>query len=169
MNHAQELIDGHDKLARLTSSLDAVEMTVDPVFEVNDDMASTVVSSPTRPTWSTSAATETPLESRPPARAHRRPEIDLPSEQWMEEHNRSDFEFLSDLGTTKAQIIEQMNASGDPVVLFDDTEHQFDLTDEHNAWVRSLLGCGCNSGVPGAGVGLLAGAVALLVARRRRV
>jgi hypothetical protein len=170
MAHAQELVDGHPNLARLTSSLDAVEMTVDPVFAVNDDMADTEVA--------LAHAANLVYEcggGKVRSKAPRRLEladgriIDLPSERWMEENGRTDFEFISGLGETTAIRIEQMNETGDPVVLFDDMANQQNLADEHNAWVRSLLGCGCNGGAAGAGVGLWMSALALLVARRRTI
>ncbi len=171
MEHAQQLVDAHPKLARMTSSLDAIEMTVDPVFAINDEMADSEVA--------IAHASDLVYEcgnGKLRSKADRRLEledgrvIDLPSEDWMAKHGYTDFEFIQEqnLGDTKAQTIEQMSEEGQPVVLFDYTDDLHAMDDAHNAWVRSLLGCGGCNGAPGgfgAGGLLFAG---LLAARRRK-
>jgi hypothetical protein len=174
MEHAQQLVDAHPKLARMTSSLDAIEMTVDPVFAINDVMADSSV-----PLAHASDLVYECGNGKLRSKAPRRLEledgrvIDLPSDDWIAKNETTDFEFIQDLGDTKAQVIEQMSEDGQPVVLFDYTDDLRAMDDSHNAFVRSLLGCaGCNAySLTGTTPWMPSGAllaIGLLAARRRR-
>ncbi len=162
-------------LTRMTSSLDAIEMTVDPVFVLNPDMSKPRFDVPQQ---RTSNLVYECGAGKPMDKAKRRlvledgREIDLPSEQWFADNGTTEFEFIEDLGLTKAQIIEATDERGTPTVLFDYTDELFDLTDAHNDMVRDLLGLGCGCAVAVgtgnvAGTGLLLGLVGLGLRRRR--
>lgn len=165
LQRAQDLLDGYPLLTRMTSSLDAAEMTVDPMFAVNHDMAQATVDN--------AHVAKLVYEcgnGKRRNKAIRRLEladgrsIDIPSERWLEKHEMSEFEYISELGEIKAQTIEQMNASGQPEVVADFTDDLFDQTQLFNR----AVGCGCDATGAGAGASLGLGGAALLIARRRR-
>jgi len=155
-------------LTRLTSSLDADEMTVDPIFETNPDMSV--------PAFDVAQVRSADLvfecrRGKTMDKVDRRLEladgrvIALPSQAWFTDQRITEIEYLSDLGATKAQVIEQTGTSGVPEVLFDATQELAALVDAHNG---RLLGCRCSSTG-----GTLPGSLALfgllgLGARRRR-
>jgi len=161
---AEDLFD-HAFLSRMTSSLDAVEMTVDPVFVQNPDMGEV--------SQSHQADLVYECNGRKRDKAKRRLEladgraIDLPSEDWFEKNDTTEFAFIKELGEINAQIIEKTGASGQPEILDDYTGYLAKQTDEFNDSVRALLGCGCSSTGAPAG-GLFGIALAALFLRRRR-
>lgn len=171
LEDAETLFERFPYLSRMTSSLDAVEMTVDPVFVQNPDMTDDEVDN----AHSADLVYECG-NGRKRDKAPRRLvledglEIRLPSESWFADRQMTEAEFIADLGATKAKIIEQTSGSGEPVVIFDYTEDLNSLTDAFNADVARMIGmgCGCATGIAGgnaAGVALLAGG--LLIRRRR--
>lgn len=156
---AQDLLDRYPRLTRMTSSLDAVEMTVDPVFQVNEDLARTPVASDrsaelvyhcrgVRPRRESVDRTLVLADGR---------HIDLPSERDLEELGLTEFQWLEEHREIHAQVIEQMHPSGPPDVVADFTDDLFALTQ---------VGCGCTSAPSGAGWLLLAALPGW--ARRRR-
>lgn len=165
LRRAEALFD-HPWVSRMTSSLDAVEMTVDPVFVMNPDMK----------TVSNVHDADFVYECKGGKRrdkAMRRLELDdgrsilLPSEQWMSENDTTEFRFIKELGKVNAAIIEETGASGDPKVLTDLTADLFAQTDEHNAMVLKMFGCGCATTGPSTG-GWVLGLAAVGLIRRRR-
>ena len=158
-------------MTRMTSSLDAAEMTVDPVFVLNADMSGEADFVPQL--RSADLVYECGANRRS-EKSRRRLELEdgrsilLPSEQWFRNEGTSEFEYIQDLGATKAQVIEQMGESGQPEVIVDFTGDLSRLTDEHNDRVRALLGCGCNAGSPAPAGGAALLLVLMGLARRRR-
>ncbi|MEN0063140.1 MAG: DUF2330 domain-containing protein [Myxococcota bacterium] len=172
LRDSQDLFEGR-RLTRMTSSLSANEMTVDPVFTQNADMddESNFVSNVHN--------ADLVYECRGGKRrdkAERRLELSdgrvifLPSEQWIADNETTELEMIEELGATKAQVIERTSSSGQPEVLFDFTSDLFDLTNQHNSSIRGLLsgcgGCQANGGgtAPAAALLLALGLVGL---RRR--
>jgi uncharacterized protein (TIGR03382 family) len=159
----QSLLDRFPKLSRLTSSLDAVEMTVDPVFVVNHDVAGERVSNA-----HTADFVYECHNGKRRDKATRRldlvdgREIEIPSERWCEDHGTDPFAYIRELGDQKAQIIEQYSASGDPEVVADFTDDFFAAVDLHNR----QLGCSTTGAAGSGGLALLG---LLAVGRRRRV
>jgi len=168
---AEQLFE-RPRLTRMTSSLSASEMTVDPVFTLNRDMDDTddFVSN-----LHTADLVYECSGGKRFDRAERRLELSdgrviyLPSEQWIADNQTSEFELLEELGATKAQIIERTSSEGEPEVLFDFTPDLFDLVDEHNASIRGFLsGCGgCQAGGSAPSAALLLLAFGLVGLRRR--
>lgn len=159
-------------MTRMTSSLDAIEMTVDPVFVLNPDMSGKdkrVVQQ---------RVADQVFEcgfGRQMFRAPRRLEladgrvIDLPSQEWFSEQGTTEWEFLADLRAQNAQLVEQLGEEGQGSVVTDLTDDFYALTDLHNQQVRDLLrGCGgCSAGGgPTGGLALL-GLLGVLMMRRR--
>ncbi len=165
---AQALLDDHLWMSRMTSSLDAVEMTVDPLFELNHDLMDEIFADRTakfvyecgRSTRRTRAIRRLELSDRT---------LYVPSEDWLADAGLSPFEFLAEHGELAAQVIEQMHAEGDSEVLVDHGPMLQTLAANHNDWVRGL-GCGCNSASgPGWAGGLIALLGGLALRRRRRI
>ncbi|MBX2803404.1 MAG: DUF2330 domain-containing protein [Myxococcales bacterium] len=157
-------------LTRMTSSLDAVEMTIDPVFVLNPDLSGeehyVQQSHQADQVFECGAGREMFQSPRRLELADGR-SIDLPSQEWFANNDMTEIEFISDLGETTAQVVSQMDEDGQAEVLFDYTDDLALLTEAHNARVRQLLGCGCNGAAAPAGSALVLLAVLGLVARRR--
>ncbi|MBX2797599.1 MAG: DUF2330 domain-containing protein [Myxococcales bacterium] len=158
-------------MTRMTSSMDAVEMTKDPIFVLNPDLSSEdhfVAQTRTAELVYECGANRSRRED-----ASRRldlvdgRQILLPSEEWFRQNRQTEFEFIRQLGLMKAQVVEQMDDAGEPEVLTDLTADLATLTDVHNATVRELLGCSCSSGAAG-GVAWMPLLLGLTVLRRRR-
>ncbi len=168
MKAAEEMFAAYPTVSRLTSSLSAVEMTVDPVFVQNPDMQ----------TVSNRHEADLIYECKGGKRrekALRRLELEdgrsilIPSERWLQDEGMTEFEFISGLGDVNAQVIEETGASGQPNVLFDYTDDLFAQVDDHNKSVLGLFGCGgCAATGGGPAGGLLLPLLALGLVRRRR-
>ena len=160
-----EALFEHKFVSRMTSSLDAVEMTVDPVFVQNPDMGAV--------TQTHQADLIYECNGRKRERAGRRLEladgraIDLPSEDWFDKNDTTEFQFIRELGLINAQIIEKTGASGQPEILNDYTGQLARQTNDFNDQLKSMMGCGCSSSGGPTG-GFLALALAGILARRRR-
>jgi MYXO-CTERM domain-containing protein len=165
---AQALADRFDYVTRMTSSLDAVEMTVDPTFVLNDDLASEeipVAHAATLVTDCTPKRTRETDALRYLELADGR-QLWMPSTQWMEDNGTTPFEYLEEHGALAAQVIEQLGETGSGEVLTDHTPDLFALADLRKA--ELLRGCGCTtSGAPGSAAGVL-GLLGLVGLRRRR-
>lgn len=165
---AQGMFDTLPHLTRLTSSVSPVEMTVDPTFVFNGDMEQEVGLQRTAKVqmlcgwggkWS-----EAPRKLvLPDGRSY-----DLPSELWFQDRGLTEYEYLSELMTTYAMVIERTGASGDPEVLFDGSEQAVADAEAFNGDGEATgAGCGC-SGTGGAASALgWLGALALIGRRRR--
>lgn len=167
MRHAQELFDGVDVVTRLTSSISADEMEVDPLFVLNaelddvpQDRNATLVTDCTvgNPTWE-DAPRRLDVEGGP--------SVYLPAE--------AQFGFTPDdlrawIGDDAAQAVNQVQTtgrSGAPIVVTDNTPDIQAAVDASNEAFLAAYGCGCATGGPGGG--LLAGLLGLgaVVGRRR--
>ncbi len=162
---AEDLLD-HPWVSRMTSSLDAAEMTVDPVFVKNPDMGE--VSNQYRADFVYECS-----GGKRRSKAMRRLDLEdgreilIPSERWMEENNTTPFEFIAGLGDINAAVIEQTGGSGKAKVLNDFSGKMKDQTDAHNDMVRDLMGCGGCSSTGSTGGWWLVALGALAATRRR--
>jgi hypothetical protein len=165
MRNAQFLVDRFPMLTRMTSSLDAVEMTVDPIFVLNPDMGEQEVRK-------THAADLIYKCRNGKIRSHAKRllvledgrEIELPSEDDVRAMGLTDFQFIEELGARKAQVIEQTGSSGMPVVIADYTS---EMLDQLKAFNR-LNGYGCSTSGSRALGALGLGVLALSLTRRAR-
>jgi MYXO-CTERM domain-containing protein len=165
MREAQELLDKHPSLTRLTSSVSPIEMTVDPTFVFNPDMAQTVSLDRSarlemyclaEPSWVDAPRALVLADGR---------KYELPPERWFDENNLTEYEYLQGLMDHYAIVIEDTSSSGEPVVLADWTDEAFAAAQAFNDRVSALAqGCGCQTSGPGAWTLLVAGLVFL---RRR--
>ena len=183
MVEAQEMVDAHSYLTRMTSSMSPDEMTSDPFFVLNGDMddvdnqhwATLVIDCGDGGNVSESPRYIELQDGR---------QILVPPEQWFWETETSYDDFFDDLGGDAAIVIETTSASGAAAVLTDNTDSAQEDLDAHNDRIRDLMGwsdpdlgapfvpveAGCGgcsgSGPSPGGAGLLV--VGLLALRRRR-
>jgi len=167
---ADEMLKAHAKISKLTSSISPNEMTVDPSFVFNPDMDD--VSNVYEAQLVTDCADGEDYDEAP-----RRLELPdgrvilLPSLEWMEAHDLTDFEFIQELTTVNAAVIERTGASGQPEALTDYTNSLNAQTNAFNDRVRMLWldgnGCGgCNTTSPTPGLAWF-GLITLAFLRRR--
>ena len=170
LENAQGLFDSHPHLTRMTSSVSPVEMTVDPTFVFNADMAQSVDTQRTA-TVEMYCGDGVSFEDAPrrlvlaDGRGY-----NLPSMRWFWDNGLTEYEYLSELYQNYALVIEDTSERGEPEVLFDGRDGARDLADAFNdaSDVRIPgVGCGCQHGTP-AGLALgLFGVLALGLRRRR--
>jgi MYXO-CTERM domain-containing protein len=158
---AEKMLTDYSHMSRLTSSLDAVEMTVDPIFVFNRDLPQDVTNLH-RATVVVRCGT---LEGDGGAEQDlvladgRR--IPLPSQEWLERHDMTAFEVIEPLTFPKAILIEDLGAEGLGEVIFDWRD---EAADEARQFGRA--GCGCSTGA--SPIGALGVLFAGLFVRRRR-
>jgi hypothetical protein len=168
MRDAQRIFDRNPHLTRMTSSVSPVEMTLDPTFVFNPDMDQ-VVSQQRSATlemlcgfggaWDTSPRRLKLADGRA---------YELPSIDWFRQEGITEYEYLSELMTNYAIVIEETSAEGDPSVLADFTQEAFEQAAVFND--RGLdgmaSGCGCRS-VGGVAPALILPLLGLVIRRRR--
>lgn len=170
LSDAEDLFWVYPHLTRMTSSLDAVEMTVDPSFVFNADMAQEMEQLRVASMYYDCAGTVT---SNAANRRFTLPDgrmYFLPSEDWFASAGISEFDYLQEhLTDVAANIIERTGPEGLPEAMYDRTAEALDESLRFNDAVGELLGCagGCSGAGRGGGVALTAGALALLARRRR--
>ncbi len=158
---AEELFASFDHVTRMTSSMDAAEMTVDPMFVFNTDMEQQVSNIHTAEIVTHCGVGEGWDGGERVLRLADGRRVRLPARSWMWENDETEFNLMGDLTTPAALVIEDLSATGEGEVLFD-----FSDIAAERARQFDRPGCACNSGGSLAGfwtVGLL-----LLGLRRRR-
>ncbi len=164
--NAQSMLDALPHLTRLTSSVSPVEMTVDPTFVFNADMAQDIALQRNAKVemlcgvgggWTTSPRRLVLSDGRA---------YELPSIEWFWNAGITEYDYLSKLMTVYALVVEDTGPDGEPTVIFDYTDQAFADADAFNADPEAAGGCGCNAG---GSVGTAAGLLLLgAFARRRR-
>ena len=160
MRRGQELLDASTWLTRLTSSMSADEMTVDPRFVLNPDLPAVPGQRPAELEFDC----RTVHNRNQAPRALVLPDgrrLELPS---LDDASRIDFtwdSWVEGLTGLPAAIIEQTGRSGEPVVV---TDHSAAIDAELGA-VNAKLGCRCDTG---AATWTAPALLALGLLRRRR-
>lgn len=163
---AESLLE-HAWVSRMTSSLDAAEMTVDPVFVRNPDMGTVSNQHVAEFVYDCNGGKRRDKAMRRLDLADGR-SILIPSEKWMEKNESTPFRFIKDLTGINAAVIEATGANGQPDVVQDHTDTLWDQMNDHNAMVEDLTGCGgCSSNGSTGGL-WLAGVAAVAIRRRRQ-
>ncbi len=168
--HANALFRNHNQMSRLTSSLDAAEMTVDPTFVFNADMDQIVdINHPATLTYHCENGEYREHAYRDIAFPDGTT-VDLPSEDWFNDEGITEYEYLSDLAALSSAVIEKTGATGEPETWTDNRETLAGIADGLNADFAEMFlnGCGGCNGGPVSASPLLIG-LAAIVARRRRV
>lgn len=138
MREGQALFDRFDTVTRLTSSMSPQEMTIDPVFVLNEDMGT--VSNLHEADLVVDCTTESDVTKAP-----RRIEledgrvVEVPPEEWMW-NNPGEPWFDED--APAASIIERTGPSGLPEPVRDQSTDVQGSLDDHNRWVGTLRGDG---------------------------
>ncbi len=170
--HANALFEAHDRITRLTSSLDAIEMTVDPTFVFNTDMPQNVVVGHEATLLYHCENEEVRDEALRNIVYPGEISVNLPPEEWFQDQGITEYEYLADLAAFNASVIEQTGETGQASLLTDNRPALAEIVDGLNASFDAEFGtggggCGCN-GTGSPAVPLLAAAAALLATRRRR-
>jgi hypothetical protein len=159
MQRVQGLFDANPYLTRLTSSISADEMSVDPRFHFNpdlEDVAAARVATLKVLCMGTRTFQNAPrVLELPDGRA-----IELPSVDEWAERGLSWESYIGEVGDHAAELIEQVGRSGQPTVVTDNRA----AIDEALA---EMSGCGCD-GTGRASGSTVAVLAALLAAGRRR-
>ena len=150
LHDAQALFGELPHVTRLTSSVSPIEMNVDPTFVFNADMQQTV-DVERRATVEMHCGDGGEWDEAPrrlvlaDGRAY-----NLPSVRWFRDQGKTEYEYLSDLYTHFALIIEDTSDEGEPLIISDWTEEERASMDAHNeaSGVRILpvRACGCHHG-----------------------
>ena len=157
MRRMQGLVDRLPWLTRMTSSMSADEMTVDPRFVLNPDMPA--VSAQRTATMQTLCQGVHTFDGAPRRLVLQDGrELDLPSNDEAGEIDFTWETWTEPLAGLPAETVEQTGRSGDAVVVTDNRDAIDGVLEEMNR------GCGCDGS--GGGAGALAG-LGLLLARRR--
>ena len=157
----QALIDRSPHLTRLFTTMDPSEMTVDPLFVFNPDLEQDVAFAHTATNEVHCGFFEGFGDAERVLRLDDDREIKLPSESWMDEHGMTELEYMDELTSPAAIVIEDLGASGEGTIIADYRE---DAADEAASFGRE---CACATVSPrslAAALVLLAG----VVVRRRR-
>lgn len=173
LEHAEGLFAAHPHLSRLTSSLDAIEMTVDPTFVFNPDMAQEISNIHTAQLLMYCGDGGSAHLSLREIVFEDGRSVLLPSEEWLDAQGLTELDYMGALAEKAALIIERTSSSGEAEVLADYTgwadDEAWDISEATRALApeeADAKGCGCSSaGQPA--FGLLA-LLPLLAIRRRR-
>ncbi len=164
-----EALYEHRFMTRMTSSLDAAEMTVDPTFTANPELGS-VDNVRVATLWYLCGAKAYTRDGAP--RLLELPdgtEIRVPSENWFDQHDVADDDFWSTLDDIGSLRIERTRSTGAPEVLTDNADRIQALIDAHNALYGPTPPGAC-TGCSAAGSGSAGGLawLAALIGVRRR-
>lgn len=160
MRHAQELLDGADWLTRLTSSISADEMTVDPRFVLNADLPAVPAARSATLEFDCRTVHNRSKAPRALVLADGR-RLELPS---LDQASTIGFvwdEWIAGLSALTADRVEQTGRQGAPLWL---TDNRLAIDDELSR-LNAAMGCGCATTTPGGWAWL--GALALWARRRR--
>lgn len=172
---AEELFGSFAHLTRLTSSLDAIEMTVDPTFVFNADMRQDVSHVHTAKLLMYCGDGGSASQSMREIVFQDGRSVLLPPQQWLWDQGIGELEYMDALSSKAALVIEKTSASGMPEVLADYSDWADERAREISENTEDAApfegdaakGCGCST-APGGSVGWLLGLVPLLALRRRR-
>jgi MYXO-CTERM domain-containing protein len=159
---AQDTLDAHAHLTRLTTTMDADEMTHDPFFVFNRDLPQEV-SNVRRATERVNCGLfEGQRGAERTLVLEDGRKIRLPSRRWVANNQTTEIDLIAELADPAAILIEDFGEEGVGEIIFDYRE---DAARDARRFARP--GCACTSAPSPAALGLL-GLLLPLVARRRR-
>ncbi len=140
---AQELVDASPHLTRLFTTMDPSEMTVDPQFVFNPDVEQELVSSRTATNelhcgWLGDANDATRVLVLSDGR-----QIQLPSAAWLADHGFTELEYMDELTSPAAIVIEDLGESGQGEIIADFRETAADEAALFNE--DGTGGCSCGT------------------------
>lgn len=169
LKRANDLFENHPRLTRLTSSISPTEMTIDPMFVFNPDMAEV------------DGVWEADIyylcgDGNPWSESNKRIELPdgrqflVPSDKWLFDHDLTYGDLLEQITDYYAKSIERTGPNGEPEMIWslgDDAGLQ-DIEDFSPADDgASAEACGCQSAGAGGWGFLVAWPVLAMVLRRR--
>jgi len=159
---AEDLFSRFDHLTRMTSSMDAVEMTMDPMFVFNTDLPQQVDNIHRATVTSNCGLGETVDTAERVLTLADGRNIRLPSTNWMQRNDTNEYDTMGDLTSPAAILIEDVGASGTGEIVFDFREEA-----EVEARRFNRPGCACDAAST-SWSGLWVLGLAALGLRRRR-
>jgi hypothetical protein len=143
---AQSLVDSAPHLTRLFTTMDPSEMTMDPLFVFNPDVEQILDSNHTATSeYHCGVFGDRDDATRVLVLSDGR-RIQLPSEAWMAENGITELEYMDELTSPAAIVIENLSDSGPGEILQDYREQ---AADEAAAFGQdSPGGCACGTGSP---------------------
>jgi len=167
LEKAQEMLDRSAYLTRLRSSISPEEMTLDPFFSFNPDLAPKNPSSEMTVQRRCGPGIGTDAYEVPQRLVY--PEgqtMMIPSQADLDAKGMTPFEYVQEYSDFAALYIQQMSISGDPEMLSDRSDQALPQ-DLDSDGASEAAGCGCNSSSAGWGWAALLGAAATMARRRR--
>ncbi len=166
LQKAQEMLDRSAYLTRLRSSISPEEMTLDPFFSFNPDLAPQSPSSEVTVQRRCGPGIGADAYEVPQRLVY--PEgqtMMIPSQADLDAKGMTPFEYVQEYSDFAALYIQQMSTSGEPEMLSDRSDQA--LPQDLDSEGAEASGCGCNSSSAGWGWAALLGAAATMVRRRR--
>ncbi len=157
---AQDLVDGAPHITRLFTTMDPSEMTVDPQFVFNADVEQEIAFAHTATDEQHCGLLEGRNGSEHVLRLADGRAIALPSSDWLTDHGMTQLEYMGELTSPAAIVVEDLGESGSGDLVADYRE---DAADEAAA---SGPGCGHGTSQSAVAPGLVV--LAGFVLRRRR-
>lgn len=162
LERAQAALDAHSHLTRLTTTMDADEMSVDPYFVFNRDLPQEITNVHGATERVNCGVFEGEFGAERTLVLEDGRKIRLPSRRWQGRQGTNEIELIAELGDPAAILIEDYGAEGLGEVIFDYRE---DALRDARRFDRP--GCACTQ-APGVGSLGLLGFLLPLVVRRRR-
>jgi uncharacterized protein (TIGR03382 family) len=158
---AEDLLERHTHVTRMTSTLDAEEMTLDPLFVLNEDVPQEISNAHSATEVRHCGLFEGDGSERTLELADGR-SIPLPSADYLARKGITEIDAIEPLTRPAAILVEDLGAEGTGEIVFDWRDQ---AAEEARQFGRP--GCGCASPVgPASSPALLLLAVGLLVRRR---
>ena len=156
---AQRMVDAAPHLTRMFTTMDPSEMTMDPLFVFNPDVEQDLDSSHAATNEYHCGVFGDRSDAQRVLVLSDGRRIQLPSEAWMADHGTTELEYMDQLTSPAAIVIENLSDSGPGEILQDYREQ---AADEAAAFGQDPEGCACATVNPrslAAALLLLAGVV----------
>jgi hypothetical protein len=162
LDGAQALVDASRHVTRLFTTMDPSEMTVDPQFVFNPDLEQDLAFAHTATNEIHCGLLEGFEGAERVLRLEDGRAVALPSLDWMDRHDTTELEYMDELTSPAAIVIEDLGASGPGQIIAD---YRDQAADEARAFGRR---CGCGTLPDARSLGAAFLVLAGIVGRRRR-
>jgi uncharacterized protein (TIGR03382 family) len=164
LHEAEDLLGRHAHVTRMTSTLDAEEMTVDPIFVLNRDVPQEISNRRTATEVQHCGFFEGEGSERTLALEDGR-EIPLPSSDWLARKGLTELDAIEPLTRPAAILVEDLGAEGTGEIVFDWRDQ---AAEEARQFGRPGCGCASPVGPASSSVLLLLGGLSVLRRRPQR-
>ena len=123
---AQRMVDAAPHLTRLFTTMDPSEMTMDPLFVFNPDVEQELDSSHSATNEYHCGVLDDQSDATRTLVLSDGRRIELPSEAWMADHGMTELEYMDELTSPAAIVIENLSDSGQGEIIQDYREQAAD-------------------------------------------